>query len=231
MTDHSSIPLKTCEKFYFYFYTFSLFHICSVLTGITMTSRMIFIKIPFIDQSLYITGSIFCMPVMFFIQDIVTEIYGYTNAKKMLATTLMVFVIYVIMLFIMALIPCECKNDTCRSFSIVAQTLPRHSLSFIASLAISGTINNHMLDKLRLAFNNQFLAIRFISATAIGEACFQILIVIFSWYGCHSIKQLLPLAFASYSYQILFEIVVTPINLFICRHLKMMNIKEFNDVA
>jgi uncharacterized PurR-regulated membrane protein YhhQ (DUF165 family) len=100
----------------------------------------------------------------------------------------------------------------------------------VISLAIGGTINNYVLDSLKLVFDSKFLAFRFVSATAIGEAFFQFIAVIISWYGIYSFSEILPLALSSYIYKIVFEIVVTPINLYVCYYLKGLQQKEFTSV-
>ena len=211
-----------------YFYLLSLFHVGSVLIGMTVTSRIILVSETSLNPSFHITGGIFFIPIVFFIQDIVTETYGYHNAKKMLHTTLVVFALYVLGLYVLALLPCKYNDQACENFSIVAKTLPRHTISFLLALAAGGTANNYILTKLKLVFNSKFLAFRFISSTAIGEAIFQLIAVLISWYGKYPIIDILPLAIASYVYKILFETLATPINLYVCHHLKIMQNKEIN---
>jgi uncharacterized PurR-regulated membrane protein YhhQ (DUF165 family) len=65
-----------------YFYLLSIFHVASMLTAMTMTSRIISLNSIGYMMDLKITGGVFLIPVVFFIQDIVTEVYGYSNAKK-----------------------------------------------------------------------------------------------------------------------------------------------------
>lgn len=211
----------------FYFYLFSIFHIGSVLIGMTITSRMVLIKLNAYTQ-INITGGMLVIPVAFFIQDIVTEIYGYSNAKKMLHATILTFSAYVLGFCLIAQLPCGSSDQSCQDFSLISATFPRHALSFILSLAIGGTINNYILSKLKIAFHEKFLSLRFISSTAIGEAFFQFIACLISWYGTYSLGDILPIAFFSYAYKILFEIVSTPINLYVCHNLKLMKNEEID---
>lgn len=203
-----------------YFYLLCIAHIGSVLTGLTVTSRIISVNI---FHSFYITGGIFFIPICFFIQDIVTEIYGYYNARKMLCTTLIAFSLFVLAYYLVSLIPCNHSDSGCVSFSIAAKTLPRQALSFIISLAVGGTINNYILTKLKLAFDSKFLAARFISSTAIGEAFFQCVAVLIAWSGSYPVEKIILIAVAAYIYKILFEILSTPFNVYFCRYLKSIN--------
>lgn len=192
----------------------------------TITSRMALVTLPYLKYSFYVTGGVFFIPVIFFIQDIVTEVYGYKNAKSMLFVSLFIFIIYVVLFYIMSQITIE-QNQLDIDFAVVAKTLPRHAVSFIFSLGIGGTFNNYILAKLKLIFNQKFLALRFFSSTAIGEAIFQLIAVLISWYGAYAIKNLLPLALVSYCYKLFFEILSTPFNIFICRYLKSIQEKNY----
>ncbi len=198
-----------------YFHYLCLFHISSVIIGMTITSRIIDIKYSAYDH-FYITGGVFFIPFVFFIQDIATEVYGYTQAKKMLLSTIISFIFYIVSM--QTISTYFCANSD--SFSIVAEALPRHTVSFVFSLLLGGTANNYILYKLKMAFNSRFLSIRFISSTFLGEAIFQVTAVLISWYGTYSIKTIIPLALASYIYKILFEVAATPVNIYACRYLK-----------
>ncbi len=217
-------------KLKLYFYIASILHVGFVIIAMTLTSRMIEINTSLSGYKFNITGGIFLIPIIFFIQDIVTEIYGYYNATKMLYCSLSIFAMFVITWYVISFIPCSNKSEGCAYFSQIAKTLPRHMISFIFSLAIGGTVNNYVLNKLKLIFNEKFLSLRFISATAIGEMIFQIIAVSISWFGIYSIFDILPLAIISYVYKILFEVVFTPANIYICRYLKYIRSCEINYV-
>lgn len=216
------------SKLKFYFYLCATIHLCSVLTAMTLTSRMIEVNIDFIGYRFNTTGGVFLIPLAFFIQDIITEIYGFNNAKKVLIASLTIFILYVLSLYVLTLIPCNSTNKSCSMLSTIASTLPRHALSFVISLGIGGTLNNYILSKLKLTFNGRFLAMRFISSTAIGELCFQLIAVAISWAGIYSVWEIIPLAVISYMYKLVFEIISTPINIYACRYLKIIQQREEN---
>lgn len=222
-------PHQCSLKLYFYFA--SLLHICFVITPMIMTSRMIEINSLIHGYKFNITGGMFLIPISFFIQDIITEIYGYYNARKLLYSTLLVYVFFIIILCLFFfLFPCESKEKICNDLYSIIKTLPRHAASFIFSLAMGGMANIYILNKSKLLFNGNFLALRFISSTAIGELIFQIIAVSISWLGNYAIIDILPLALISYAYKILFEIISMPINIYICRYLNFVKLKEKNYV-
>lgn len=210
---------------YPYFHMLSIFHMASIITCITVTNRMILVELSK-THSFYITGGAFFIPIVFFIQDIATEIYGYYNARKMLFSSIFVFLLYGLILYLFSLAPCKYNTSHCQNFTSAISTVPRQVISFVISLAIGGTVNNYVLSKLKLTLNNKFLALRFISSTAIGEAIFQAIAACIAWYGTYHITDIIPLALAAYFYKVIFEIVATPFNIKICSYLKSIQVQE-----
>ena len=205
-----------------FFYIFGLLHLGFIIISMTFTTRIV--TLSFFDNfKIIITGGMFIVPFIFFIQDIITEVYGYYNARKVLFNSLFLFMLYGAIFFTITSIIQKNSKNSINDFQIISNTLPRQILSFTVSLAIGGTINNYILTKLKIFFHSRFLAMRFISATAIGEFFFQIIAVLIAWQGIFSITDILPIAILSYTYKILFEMISMPINIYICNHLK--NIK------
>ena len=89
------MKLTQSEKYLFFYYLFCIFHLFSVITAMTLTSRIITLN-NFLNSQIYFTGGLIVIPVVFFIQDIVTESYGYIYSQNMLKTSLILFILYVI---------------------------------------------------------------------------------------------------------------------------------------
>lgn len=64
------------------------------------------------------------------------------------------------------------------------------------------------------------MAMRFILSTAIGDLFFQIIAVSIAWYGVIYDFNIVQIAVLSYAYKVVFEILVTPANIYICNKLK-----------
>lgn len=204
------------------FYLFGLFHVGSVIVGMTFTARFIDFYIPQTNYPIHITGGFFFIPIVFFLQDIITEIYGFRNGRLILYTTIVLFILYVLMLQVLSFLLSAQNANGSREFIITAETLPRQTVSFICSLGVGGIINSLILTKLKFIFRRRFLAIRFVVSTAIGEAFFQFIAILIAWYGQYSISSLIPLAVSSYIYKVVFEGLTSPVNIYICKYLRSL---------
>jgi uncharacterized integral membrane protein (TIGR00697 family) len=200
------------------YYRLVIFHTTSIIIGMTLTTRMIFLG-DFYDVNIYITGGLLIIPVSFFLQDLVTEIYGFKKARTMIFISLSAFVLYVLILYVIA----DMSENIDSNFQKIVFSMPRHLLSFIIALIIGGLINSYILQKLNFLLNERYLAIRFISSTVIGEFFFQIVAVMIAWYGTLSIWEIIPVATLAYIYKIFFEVLMTPFNVVICRKLKKLS--------
>ena len=176
-------------------YFFFVSHFIILLVSMLCTSRMVHVF------GMDFTGGLFLIPFTFFIQDIVTESYGYKIAKNLLNNTIGMYVLFVAIIFILSLLQ--------KQFKIIIGDIFRHSISVIFAIYLGGLINNIILYNLKLFFNKRFLAMRFIVSTAIGEAVFQIIATFISWYGIMNNNKIIILAIIAYLYKILFEIFMT----------------------
>lgn len=204
------------------YYIFCGIYITSILCAMTVSARIIYLKIPYYKFTLFITGGTFIIPVAFFAQDIITEIYGYDKAKKSfyLATLLVTF--YVTYLFILTKLPCSSEYlNTCLAYGAIGNALPRHLFAFIISFCIGNIFNCYILIKLKKLLNGKYLPLRFIFSTAIGEIALQFTGTTIAWIGnMHFSKGIIPFVTVSLSYKILFEILMTPFNIIICNKLR-----------
>ena len=211
-----------------FYYFFSGLHLCFVITAMMLTSKILIFNLSFfnITLPLKITGGLFIIPIAFFIQDIITEVYGYILCQKLLQFTIILYILYVlsIYIFVTKIFSCTINNlDLCNFIMFLLTLLPRHTMSFVFSLFIAGTINNFILGKLKAFFNGKYLATRFIVSTAIGEFIFQSIAIFISWYTILGYSDIILLGLFAYSYKLLFEILATPFNIMLCKYLKNLN--------
>ncbi|OIN82919.1 VUT family protein [Francisella sp. TX07-6608] len=178
-------------------------------------------------MSIYITGCLFIIPFCFFVQDIVTEVYGHIFTMLMIVCSVIVLSIYILLFYLTAMYDQSDNN----LISNITTVMPKHTIALIVSLLVGGFINSFILNKLRIKLVGKFLAIRFIFSTAIGEAFFQTITVLISWYGTFHIYEVIPIAILAYIYKVLFEIAMTPISVAVCDKLTpdILKYRDMND--
>lgn len=205
---------------YKYFHILACVYMCAVLTSITQASRLIEIHIPFIHWHALITGGTLTIPLAFFIQNIVTEVYGYTRSRHLVQLALLVVAICIAYEYLLTFLPLSQQTSQIQEgYNAVFKSIPRHILAFIASAFIGNLINDYLISKTKIYFYGKYVCWRFIFATALGEAAYM-MFGILVWIKYIALSQIIPLIAISYIYRLAFEGVTLPFSYFLCNLLK-----------
>jgi uncharacterized integral membrane protein (TIGR00697 family) len=204
-----------------YFHIFTAVYIASILTSITVSARIFPFTIPLTNFSVLLTGGTWTIPITFFVQDITTEVYGYTKSKQLVLLGVPIVVFYILYLKLTTFFPIPNQQNIDVSYNIVFNALPRHLFALLAAVALGNLVNNYLLSKLKKYFHGKYLPIRFIGSTAVGEAALQLVGTTVAWFGSLGFtKEILPFILFSYFYKVAFEAIMTPINVLVCHWLK-----------
>lgn len=204
-----------------YFFILSTLYLASILTSITVSARLFPFHIPFTSYDILLTGGTWTIPITFLIQDIATEVYGYYKSRQIIFLAIPIVIFYILYLKTTTYFPIPITNNISDSYNVVLNALPRHLIAFLSAIIAGNLINNIILSRLKKLWGGKFLAIRFISATAVGEAVLQIIGTSVAWVGSLSFtSEIIPFVIFSYFYKIIFEMAAMPFNIFICGWLK-----------
>lgn len=204
-----------------YFHVLCCIYIAGLIASITVSARLLPIHIPFTHLSVLVTGGTWIIPISFFIQDITTEVYGYSKSRELAQISVLVVSIYILYLMLTTHFPIPKISNVDYAYNKVFNTLPRHLLALMAAIFTGNVTNNYLLSKLKIKLNGKYLPARFIISTTIGEMALQFVGTIIAWFGTLSFStEILPFVVFSYLYKIIFEVLLTPVNVFTCKWLK-----------
>ena len=204
-----------------YFHILTAIYIAGMITSLTVSARLFPFHIPLTNFTILLTGGTWTIPLSFFIQDITTEVYGYPKSRELVQLSAVILVLYVFYMECITYLPIPGVSNIDMSYNTVFNTLPRHLFALLSAIFIGNLVNDYIISKFKIKFNGKYLPLRFIGATAVGEAVLQIIGTTFAWYGNLNFKtEILPFVIFSYLYKVTFESVMTPINIFVCKKLK-----------
>lgn len=215
-----------------YFHILATIYVAGIITSLTVSARLIPFHIPMTHFTILLTAGTWTIPLSFFIQDITTEVYGYAKSRHLVQLTIAILFAYIIYMKLTTYLPTPEIRNIDRSYNVIFNALPRHLLALITALFTGNLVNDYLLSKLKIRLNGQYLAMRFIIATAIGEIVLQIVGTSVAWLGDLKFStEILPFIIFSYLYKVGFEALLSPINIFICNKLKQVegiDIYDFN---
>ena len=204
-----------------YLHILSGFYVAVVLVSLIVSARIFPFHIPLTQHVIFLTGGTWTIPLTFFIQDITTERYGPDKSRQLVFTAVIIAILAIVYFKITTFLPATnmVKNDV--YYNNIFNTLPRHLLAFLLAIAAGNLINNSFLVWLKKRWKGKYLPLRFISATAVGEATLQVIGTSIAWLGILNFsKEILPFVIFSYGYKLLFEVAMTPAAVYICKILK-----------
>lgn len=204
-----------------YFHILSVIYIASIMTSLTMSARLFPFHIPLTSFSILLTGGTWTIPLSFFIQDIATEVYGYSKSRQIVQVSVVVLILYIAYTKLITYFPIPETANIDISYNIVFSALPRHLFALLAAICIGNLVNNYIISRLKNKFRGKYLPLRFITATAVGEAVLQLVGTSIAWLGnLHFTTDILPFVIFSYIYKVIFEALMTPVNVYVCKKLK-----------
>lgn len=145
----------------------------------------------------YISVGSLLIPLWFFIGDILTELYGFSVAKKIIFIALSCQLIFALLCYSTIYLPVINNDEINSSYNVIFLKMPRLALSSIISLASGALLNYYFLDKWKKIVHGKYFLIRSLSTTIIGEILFSIVAITSQFLGKTSLNHIFELLSAS----------------------------------
>lgn len=209
-TDNLHHPALQKTSGFKYYHLLLAAYIMVLLTTSIMGLTFMKLELPFFPQySLPLASSVFFFPMLFFIDDVVTEVYGYSAARHMMWIGMVVYLIFFGCVMLAAKLPIAPQWQTQGAeYRSVFSFLPRIALSFIVGLFVGSIVNDYTMAKVKIFLHGKFFVLRALGSSMIGELALQVagttvgLVGKFDYW--HTI---VPIIIVAYCYKVLFNIV------------------------
>lgn len=185
--------------------------VSEVLFGIYCASLLIqnILALKSIDVGIFtVTTGILISPLIFIINDISSEIFGYNQTKRMIILSFAMNFVMSILLQISIIIPASKVYTNQIAFAtIFATTLRITFFSFLAYI-VGSLINSKIMVKLKDKSN---LFFRAISSTIVGQLLDNAIFAFGSFFGVWPITAILSCIIGGTIFETLYEIFIYPL--------------------
>ena len=147
-------------------------------------------------------------PILFIVNDILSEIYGYKMAKNVIYLGFILNIIAVILYSIAIMLPSDSPNA--EAFSSILSTTPRLFIAGLISYLMGNIINSKIMVVLKEKYND-YLFVRCIASTVVGEAIDSIIFITVSFYGVFPGELIITMICCQVVFKVLYEIIAYPI--------------------
>lgn len=164
-----------------------------------------------IDIAIFtVTTGILVSPIVFIIQDIIAELYGYKDAKKMVLLGFLMNFVGVLLFTLAIHLPSSQFWNNQAAFSSILGTTLRISVASFTAYIIGSLTNSGIMVWLKKKFPKS-LFVRAISSTIVGQFLDNALFATIAFLGVLPLNAIFSMIIGGTIFEVLYEIIFYPI--------------------
>lgn len=171
--------------------------------------------------SVVLPCGVIIFPIIYIVNDVLAEVYGYEKAKKVILLGFLMNLVAVICYNITILLPAPVFFENSDAFGVVlGSTLRLLIASFIAYLA--GSLVNAKLMVVLKKWNEEKLFFRCILSTLFGEGLDAIIFITIGFLGTMPVEALIIMIVAQALFKTVYEMIVYPLTRYVIGSVKAL---------
>jgi queuosine precursor transporter len=160
---------------------------------------------------LILPAAIFIFPLSYIVGDVLTEVYGYSRARKVIWLGFFCNFIVVLFIWIGQILPPAVFWDGQDAYERILGYTPRLlGASFMAYL-VGEFANAYVLAKMKIATRGRWLWLRTIGSTVVGQGLDSAIFITLAFAGTIPIQALAVVAVTQWLAKTIYEAVLTPV--------------------
>lgn len=176
-------------------------------------------------------ASIVLFPLAFLIGDVLTEVYGYSAARRAVWAGLIAELLWIGSYLAAAALPPASFWPHQETFlSLLGQT-PRIAVAGMVAYVCGEFVNAYVLARMKVASGGRGLSLRLIGSTVVGSATDTAVVLVVAFAGVFPALELLKMGLVVWGLKVAWEIVALPFSLPAIRWLKRQERIDHFDVA
>jgi uncharacterized integral membrane protein (TIGR00697 family) len=165
-------------------------------------------------------GAAVLFPVSYIFSDILTEVYGYARARRVVWIGFAAVIIQALVLLLVQRLPSAPSWHSQAAYDAVLGFVPRISAASVIAYWMGGFANDLVMAKMKLLTKGKYLWTRTIGSTVVGQAVDTFLFLGIAFYGILPNSVILQIIFSFYLFKCTYEVLVTPLTYFVVNKLK-----------
>lgn len=174
-------------------------------------------------------GGTLLFPIAYIFGDVLTEVYGYSKARKVIWIGFFCAILMSVVFAIVQFLPPAAGWENQTAFELILGVTPRIVLASLIAYLAGSFSNSFIMAKMKLITRGKYLWSRTIGSTIIGEGLDTILFCTIAFFGILPIELLLAVIVSNYLFKVGIEVLFTPITYKIINLLKRKEGLDFFD--
>ena len=216
-----------------------LIYIAGVFVATLITSNIIAVKLIQIG-GLYLDAAVVLFPITYIIGDVLTEVYGYARARKVIWLGFCCNFIAVIAIWIGGHLPAapfwnigifKSPAETQQAYDAILGFTPRLLIASFSAYLVGEFLNSYILAKLKIFTKGRFLWSRTISSTIAGQGADSFIFVAIAFSGIIPAGAMFAAILSQWLFKVLYEILATPLTYVVVNKLKRIEQVDYYDIG
>ena len=176
-----------------------------------------------------VSATVLYFPITFIIADVLTEVYGYARARRVLWQVLLASVLAGIVYQIVVWLPAAPGVDAAPAYARVLGAVPRILLGGWIAVWVGSILNDYIMAKMKVWTNGRHLWMRTIGSTIVGEGANTTLFYMIALYAIIPNNILVASILSGWFLKVVVEIVMTPVTYAVVNKLKKAEGENYYD--
>lgn len=165
-------------------------------------------------------AGIIIFPISYILGDILTEVYGYVRARRVIWTGLAAAVLMAFAYWLVIKIPPAAFWEGQEAFEFVLGQVPRIVLATIVGFLVGEFLNAFVLAKMKILTGGKHLWSRTIGSTIVGQGADTVIFIAIAFAGKVSTSELVVAMISVYLFKVFYEAFATPLTYLVVGFLK-----------
>lgn len=193
--------------------------IMAVFVTVLLISNLASTKILILGPFTFDGGTLL-FPLSYIFGDILTEVYGYQRARKVIWTGFGAALLMSLVLWVVQVLPPSPDWPNQQAYESLLGFVPRIVMASLIAYFAGAFSNAFLLSKLKIRTKGKYLWMRTIGSTIIGEGIDTVIFCLVAFYGVFPHDVLLAIIISNYLFKTGVEVIFTPVTYKIVGFLK-----------
>jgi uncharacterized integral membrane protein (TIGR00697 family) len=216
---------RTYRYFDFILGAFVCVLLCSNLIG---PAKVAEVNLPLIGPFTFGAGVLF-FPISYVFGDILTEVYGFARARRVIWSGLAALIFASIMATVVVKLPPAAGWHGQEAYASIFGQTPRIVFASITAFFCGEFVNSYTLAKMKVWTNGNALWSRIVGSTVFGEGVDSLVFYPAAFLGVWETQLVLTVMASNYVLKVLWEILATPLTYKIVAALKRAEHEDYFD--
>jgi uncharacterized integral membrane protein (TIGR00697 family) len=169
---------------------------------------------------LLLPAAIIVFPLNYILSDVLTEVYGYKQARRIIWLGFFCNLIFIIAIWIAGMLPPAPVFEAQAAYDRILGNTPRFLLASFLAYLVGEFANSYVLARMKIATRGKWLWTRTIGSTIIGQGLDTVIVLSIGFIGILPMATLLLMILGHWLAKCLYEIAATPLTYLIVNYLK-----------